>query len=72
MSPLEEGLAIREYMMEYKQTQEQIAEELGRSRKWVSGRLSLALKISEEVQKALGINAITLMQALIISQIEEN
>ncbi|HOV82964.1 MAG TPA: ParB/RepB/Spo0J family partition protein [Methanothrix sp.] len=70
MSPLEEGLAIRSYMSDYDQTQDQIAKELGRSRQWVGERLALAINISEEVQAALAAGGITLKQAVIISQIE--
>jgi ParB-like chromosome segregation protein Spo0J len=72
MSPLEEGLAIRCYMVDHDLTQEKIAEELGRSRQWVGDRLSLALRICDDAQKTLAAGGITLKQALIISQIENN
>jgi hypothetical protein len=51
---------------------EKIAEELGRSRQWVGDRLSLALRICDDAQKTLAAGGITLKQALIISQIENN
>ncbi len=57
-SPLEEGLAIREYMVEYDQTQ------------WVSEWLSL--DIDEEFQTAVTTGSITIKQAAIISQMKKN
>jgi ParB family chromosome partitioning protein len=69
MTPLEEGIAIRKYIVEHKLTQKQVALELGRSDDWVGDRLALALNISEEVKKALIAQAITMSQAVIISQI---
>jgi len=69
MTPLEEGLAIRKYMMEHNLLQKQIAAELGRSENWVSDRLALALNIAEEVRKAVMAQAISMSQAVIISQI---
>jgi len=72
MSPLEEGLAIRSYMVDHDLNQDQISKELGRSPQWVSERIALALDISEPVQEALSAGVVTLKQALIISQIDEN
>ncbi|MHA1834625.1 MAG: ParB/RepB/Spo0J family partition protein [Candidatus Baldrarchaeia archaeon] len=69
MTPLEEGAAIRKYMVEYDLTQQEIAKELGRSEAWVSERLALALALSPEVREALVHGRITVSQAVIISQI---
>lgn len=69
MTPLEEGMTIRKYMLEYNLTQQEIAKELGRSEAWVSERLALALAISPDVREALIHGRISVSQAVIISQI---
>lgn len=69
MSEVEEGMAVRKYMVEYGLTQEEIAKQLGMSEAWVSKRLALILNISEEIRKALVSEEITLSQAVIISQL---
>jgi ParB family chromosome partitioning protein len=69
MTSLEEGIALRKYIIEYKMTQDHIAKELDRSPSWVSERLALVLSISEEVRKALIAGEVTVSQAVIISQI---
>lgn len=71
MTPLEEGTAIQNYMTEHDYTQEAVAEELGRSKQWVSERVSIAMNLSDAVRDALSGAGITLTQALIISQLEE-
>jgi ParB/RepB/Spo0J family partition protein len=69
MIPMEEGVVLKEYQLESGLTQEEIAEEVGRSQKWVGERIALAMNISEAVKKALSAGAITQKQALIISQL---
>jgi ParB family chromosome partitioning protein len=69
MTQIEEGMAIRKYMVEYGLTQQQIAKELDRSEAWVSERLALVLSLAEEVRDALVHGRITVSQAVIISQL---
>ncbi|MEM3697460.1 MAG: ParB/RepB/Spo0J family partition protein [Candidatus Bathyarchaeia archaeon] len=69
MTPLEEGMTIRKYMLEFNLTQQEIAKELGRSEAWVSERLAIALAISPDVREALIHGRISVSQAVIISQI---
>ena len=72
MSEMEEGNVISRYIERYGLTHEQIANKLGKSRRWVSGRLSLVLHVSDYVKKLLEEGKLTAWQCALISSIENN
>ena len=53
MEPVEEGKVLNEIMEVYGYSQRELAEEVGKSRRWVSDRLTLALDVHEGVHDML-------------------
>ncbi len=71
LSEIDEGRVIKKIIDEFQLTQTDIAKRLGKSRTWVGKRLSLVLKVVEEVQEALSKGSITPEHASLIAQISE-
>ncbi|MCK4443785.1 MAG: ParB/RepB/Spo0J family partition protein, partial [Thermoplasmata archaeon] len=71
LSEIDEGRVIKKIIDEFQLTQTDIAKRLGKSPTWVAKRLSLVLKVVEEVQEALSKGSITLEHASLIAQISE-
>jgi len=72
LQEIEEGHAIKEMMDRLGLNQTQIAKKLGRSKKWVSNRLSLALDVVGPVRKMIANNSLSPTQAVIISRLPPN
>ena len=53
MEPVEEGKVLNEIMESYDYSQRELANEIGKSHTWVGDRLSLAMDLHPDVQKAL-------------------
>lgn len=71
MDEIEEAKIIKKIMDEYELPQREIAKKLGMSDTWVSRRLALVLKITDEVQNALKDGKISAEHASLISNISE-
>ncbi|MHA1227445.1 MAG: ParB/RepB/Spo0J family partition protein [Candidatus Hodarchaeales archaeon] len=59
MTEIEEGRILKSLMEQDGLTQKELAEKIGKSSTWVSNRLSLVLRIHDDVRKALTQNKIT-------------
>lgn len=71
MEPVEEGKVLNEIMEVYGYSQRELANEIGKSRQWVSERVSLALDLHPTVQKALQEGNISKAIASVIGRLEE-
>lgn len=71
MSEIEEGKVLQRIMIKHKVSERAVADKLGKSRNWVSRRVTLVLDIIEEVQKALEDGKISMEHANLISQINQ-
>lgn len=72
LQEIEEGHAIKEMMDRLELNQTEIAKKLGRSRRWVGDRLSLALDIVGPVRKMIADNLLSPSQAVLISRLPPN
>lgn len=70
MSEIEEGKVIQRYVDRYGLTRDAIAKKIGKSAHWVGARLSLVLKLSDFVRKAVESTEITSEQAVRIASLE--
>ncbi len=69
LSEMEEGRVIKRIVEEYNLTQEEMGKKLNKSQRWVSSRLSLVLKVVEEVQNALAAGKVSADHVTLISTI---
>lgn len=72
MSEMEEAKVIKKIIDKYDLSQAKIAKKLGKSSTWVGSRLSLVLRVTEEVQEALQEELISAEHVNLISRISED
>lgn len=72
MSELEEGEILQKYAVTYNLTQEALAKKVGKSGVWVTKRLSLVLRVIDDVKKALSKGLISSEHASLISTLSKD
>jgi len=72
MSKLEEGKIVNNLMAEHELTQADAAEKLGKSEKWVSDRVRVALNLRPEVKGLVEEGGLSYNLARVVTQVEED
>lgn len=72
MTPREQGIILNKIMTKYEKSPNDLVDDLGVSKDWISKRLKLALELHEDVVQSLENNEINFAIATIISSISRN
>jgi len=72
MSKLEEGKVVNRLMSEHDLTESEVGERLGKSRKWVSDRVKVALNLKPEVKGLVEEGDLSYTLARVVTTVEED